>query len=143
MATMTSCLRTRGPLQGGERHVGRVGIGAVDDELIRSRRPASHPPGSSRSAPSVQNAYKPSAFFADAREEFVEIVPAAGILEAFVVHDEALDDEFAKAGIGPATELGATGRFDAEAHGEGGLKIVVGDVVGFAVGGSCPEIPDN
>jgi len=82
-------------------------------------------------------------YLADTGEEFVEVVPAAGAFQALVVHDEAFDDQLAKLAIGPATELGATGRFDPEPDSQNGFQIVVGHVVGFAVGGSCPEIPDN
>lgn len=82
-------------------------------------------------------------YLADAGEEFVEVVPAAGAFQALVVHDEAFDDQLAKLAIGPATELGATGRFDPEPDSQNGFQIVVGHVVGSAVGGSCPEIPDN
>lgn len=88
-------------------------------------------------------AFLGGADLADALEELVEVVPMLGIFEALVVHDEAFGDEFAQVGIGPAAELCAARRLYAEADGEDRFEIVVGNVVGFAVGGSCPEIPDN
>ena len=79
----------------------------------------------------------------NALKQFVEVVPAAGILEPLVVHDKALDDQLTEPGVGPAAELGASGRLDAESDGDDRLEVVVGHVIGFPVGGSCPEIPDN
>ena len=43
----------------------------------------------------------------NAGQEFIEVVPPAGVLEALVVHDEALDEVFSQMTGGPLTELGA------------------------------------
>jgi len=40
-------------------------------------------------------------------------------------------------------ELRAAGAADAVADGEDGVEVVVLGVIGFAVGGSYPEFPDN
>lgn len=45
--------------------------------------------------------------FADARQQFFEVIPAPRVLEAFVVHDETFDQVFGQVGSGPLAELGA------------------------------------
>jgi hypothetical protein len=48
-------------------------------------------------------------YFPDACQHLVEIVPSARILEAFVVHDEALHEVFGQVAGRPLAELGAPG----------------------------------
>ncbi|MNY54685.1 hypothetical protein D3C86_1905810 [compost metagenome] len=45
---------------------------------------------------------------ADALQQLVEVVPAAGVLQALVVHDEAFDQQLAQLGGGPLAKLRAT-----------------------------------
>lgn len=61
---------------------------------------------------------------ADAGQQFVEVVPAAVALEAFVIHDETLDEVFGKIGGGPLAELGAVHAFDAVADGQDHFEAI-------------------
>lgn len=73
---------------------------------------------------------------ADPREEFVEVVRAAvGVLQAFVVDDEAFLQVFVECRVRPAAELGATRGTDAETDGEDGIEAVKGQ---FTFYGTCP-----
>ena len=47
------------------------------------------------------------AYLADARQQFIKIVPAAGVFQALVVYDEAFCQVFGQVGGGPLSELGA------------------------------------
>jgi hypothetical protein len=67
---------------------------------------------------------------ADAGEQFVEVAAATGLLQALVVHGEALDEVLFKPGRGPLAELGATRRVNAVADGEDHLQAVEFDVAG-------------
>lgn len=55
---------------------------------------------------------------ADAGQQLVEVVPPAGLLQALVVHGEALDQVLLQVGGGPLAELGAARRAHPVAHGE-------------------------
>ncbi len=58
-------------------------------------------------------------------EQFVEVIEGlVGILEAFVVEDEAFDDELAELLRGPDAEAGGDGAFDAVADGDDGVEVV-------------------
>ena len=61
---------------------------------------------------------------ADAGEQFVEVVAAAGLLEAFVVHGEAFDQVLLQLGGGALAELRAARRADTVADGEDHLQAV-------------------
>jgi len=58
-------------------------------------------------------------------EQFLEIIEGlVGVLQAFVVEDEALDDELAESLRGPDTEAGGDGAFDAVADGDDRIEVV-------------------
>jgi hypothetical protein len=61
---------------------------------------------------------------ADAGEEFVEVVPAAGVLEALVVHDEAFDQVFLEVTAGPLAKLDTPRGAHAIADGENEVEAV-------------------
>ena len=61
---------------------------------------------------------------ADAGEEFVEVIPTSGVLEALVVHDEAFDNVFLQMGAGPLSELNTTRGADAVADGEDEIEVI-------------------
>src|SRR5690606_32924966 len=65
---------------------------------------------------------------ADAREQLVEVVPAAGTLEPFVVEGEALDDVLAQPLGRPDAELGAAVRPHAVADGDDDVEVEVVDL---------------
>jgi hypothetical protein len=80
--------------------------------------------------------------FADALELFFEVLSGqdgAASLEAFVVHDEALDGEFLDHGGRPFAELDGPLGVDLVADGDDGGEVVVAGVVVFAIGGSYPK----
>ena len=79
----------------------------------------------------------------DAGEEFVEVIPAARIFEALVVHDEAFDEVFLEMGGRPLAELGAAKAADAVADGEDEVEVVELCFVALSVGGSCQGFLDN
>ena len=135
----TSCLRTREPLQVGERHVRTVRVGAFHDQLGGGLA------GGGEEQLVLHLGEKNVGFFfrdavvraqgkevadflikalfrgpdlADARQQFVEIVPGARILEPLIVHDEALHQIFLQVSGGPLAELDAAWRADAVADGE-------------------------
>jgi hypothetical protein len=62
---------------------------------------------------------------ADARQQLVEVVPAAGLLEPGVVQHEALDQVFAQVGGGPLAELGAARGAHPVADGQDHVQVVV------------------
>src|SRR5690606_17852003 len=65
---------------------------------------------------------------ADARQQLVEMIHSAGVLEAFVVHDEALDQIFGQLRGGPLAELRAARGTDPVTDGQDGVEMVVIDV---------------
>ena len=143
---MTSCLRTRGPAPGGEAHVGGAGVGAFDDEFGRGvagdgeekfvlhfgeevlgflLAQAVVAADGEEVADFLVEAFFRGADFADAGKQLIEVIPAAGVFEALVVHDEAFDEIFAQVGGGPLAELRAAWRPDAVADGEDEVEVVV------------------
>ena len=83
---------------------------------------------------------------ADARQQFVEVVPATGVLEAFVVHDEAFDQVFGQVGGGPLAELGAAHRTHPVAHGEDegqAVQLHLALHAAFSLGLNCQGILDS
>lgn len=77
-----------------------------------------------------------SANFADARQQLVEVVPALRILQALVVHDEALDEVFAKVGGCPLAELCAARTLDPIADGQDHFQSVELGSIALVVRGS-------
>lgn len=70
---------------------------------------------------------------ADAFQQLVEIVRHARsrrVLQALVVHDEALDQILLQPGGGPLAELRASRGAHPVAHGENGFQVVVFDLAG-------------
>ncbi len=64
---------------------------------------------------------------ADACEQFFEII-RVGVFQAFVIHDEALDQKFRERRRRPPPELRAARGADPEADGHDHRQIVVGDL---------------
>lgn len=64
-----------------------------------------------------------SANLPDALQQFIEVIPAAGFLEAGIVEDEALDEVFLQMRGGPLPKLGAARGTDAVADGEDVLDV--------------------
>src|SRR5690554_2050187 len=58
-----------------------------------------------------------SANITNAFQQLIEVIPAAGVLEALIVHHEALEQELLEMGAGPLTKLHATRRTHAIADG--------------------------
>ena len=69
----------------------------------------------------------PQTGFADALKKLIKVDAGFGVLEALVIHDEALDDQFFQLCCGPVAELYATGGTDAITDCEYGFKVVVFD----------------
>lgn len=63
----------------------------------------------------------------NAREQLVKVIPAAGILEPFVVHDESFDEVFPQVARGPLPELRPPLGADAVANGEDEVEVVERD----------------
>jgi hypothetical protein len=80
---------------------------------------------------------------ADAVDQLIEVVAAARLLEAFVVHREALDDVFAEPLRGPDAELRAAERLDPVAHRDDHVEVVVVHLIGLAIRGSCCKFCNN
>ena len=77
-------------------------------------------------------------------EQFIEVVErAVGILQAFVIEDEALHDEFAQLLRGPDAETVGDGAFYAVADGDDGVEVIEIGAVSLSVSGSCKEILYN
>ena len=77
-------------------------------------------------ADALVNARLAGADFADARQQFIEMIHRAEVaLEAFVVQHEALDQIFGQPRRGPLAELGAARGADAVADGQNGFQPVV------------------
>ena len=113
-----------------QRHVGRLGIGAGHDQLgsrfVRHREQqlvlhlgkeevcgsiAGLVIGTERKQIPhllVETLVR-SPDLADAGQQLVKVIPATGVLEAFVIHDEAFDQVFGQMRCGPLAELRATG----------------------------------
>lgn len=68
-----------------------------------------------------------SADFADAGQQFVEVVPAARILEPLVVQQEALYNELPQMGGRPLAELGPARGADAVTDRQDEVEVVVGN----------------
>lgn len=138
-------LADAGAAPGGERHVGLARIGAGDNELggglagggvkefvlhLGEEQHGFLFAGLVVAAEREQVAHllvKPflrGPDLTDAGEEFVEVVPAAGILEALVVDDEAFDQVFLEMGAGPLAELDATRGTHAVADGQNEIEAV-------------------
>ncbi len=62
---------------------------------------------------------------ADAAQQFLEVIAAAGLPEAFVVHGEAFDQVLLQLGSRPLAELRAARRAYAIPDGEYELQVVV------------------
>ncbi|MNT21090.1 hypothetical protein D3C72_1564140 [compost metagenome] len=60
----------------------------------------------------------------DAFKLFVEIVPSSSVLQAFVVHDETLDQELFQMGCGPLTELRTARRLHPVAYCQDHVQVV-------------------
>lgn len=149
---------------GGEGHVGSVRVGAADHDLGGGlagdgvdqfvlhlgkevlRRPVVRPVVTAQGeevAHLLVEALLRGADLTDALKQLVEVVPAAGVLEAFVVHDEALDQIFTQVGSGPLAELGTAGRAHAVTDGQDHLQAVELSPVTLTVSGSCQGFLDN
>ena len=77
-------------------------------------------------------------------QQFIEVVErAVGILQAFVIEDEALHDEFAQLLRGSDAETGGDGAFYAVADGDDGVEVIEIGAVSLSVSGSCKEILYN
>lgn len=83
---------------------------------------------------------------ADTLQQFIEVGGYARprwVLEPLVVEHEALHDVFPQPLCGPNAELRASLRLHPVADGENGIQVVVLRFIGFPVGGSYPEFPEN
>jgi len=58
-------------------------------------------------------------------------------------HREAFHDILPQPLRSPDAELGASLRFHPVAHRDDHIEVVVSRVIGFPIGGSYPEFPDN
>ena len=148
----------------GERHVGGVGVGTGDDDLGGGLAGNGKQQlvlgfgkeelggtvvgpivGTEREkvAHLLVKALLGGADLADAGQQLVEVVPAAGVLEPLVVHDEALDQILGQVGGGPLAELGAARRAHPVAHRQDHVQVVMLGLVALAVLGSCQVFLDN
>ena len=140
-----------GAAPGSEGHVGSIGIGSIHDQLGGGLSRGGEeelvldlgeedggflflPPVVAAEGEEVADflveAFLRGPDFANAGEEFVEVVPAAGVLEAFVVHDEAFDDKFGQTGCRPLAELSSALGTNAVADGQNGFEPVVAQTSG-------------
>lgn len=81
--------------------------------------------------------------FPDALKQLVKIVAAPGLFQSLVVERETFHNVFAQSLCRPDAELRAAMRFYAIANGDDCFEIVMLRLIGFSVGGSYPEFPDN
>ena len=111
--------------------------------------PLPTPPRSDRNQCSSRKSTLPPKFLfrrpdvADARQQLLEILPAALTLESVVIHRKTLHDIFAQPLRGPDAELRATLRFHPVTDRDDDVKIEELNLVGFTVGSSCCIICNN
>ena len=81
--------------------------------------------------------------FTDALLQFREIVHGAATLEALVIQGKPLDDILFQPLSGPNPERRTLMRFYPIPYRNDYIEIVVANIIGFSVRGSCSEIPNN
>jgi len=83
------------------------------------------------------------AYVADTRQQLIEIIAAACLLQAFVIQSKTLDQIFTQTLRRPNTKLRAAMGFDSVADRDDDIEVVIVDLIGFVVGGSCCIICNN
>ena len=81
--------------------------------------------------------------FAGAGQQLIKVIPAAGIPEAFIVHDEPLDDELVQMGVRSLAKLRSASGPHPKTNRQNEFEIVELSPVLPAVSGSCQGFLDN
>src|SRR5690606_14437205 len=67
-------------------------------------------------------------YVADAFQQLIEVIPAARVFQALIIHHEALTQKLLEMGTGPLAKLHATGRTHTVADSQNQIEVVITDL---------------